>query len=115
MSDSIGGHEMINHLGQVIRVTARTLRTLDMQHFLQRDRASGLLAMKPWLFPLWAEFGPDYELGPDMSGANQCICKCAECQSMVSDLDYTRLSTEHHRVKVNEALNAVRSKRRKAA
>jgi hypothetical protein len=29
-----GGHELLNHLGRVIRVTRRTIRVLDMRNYL---------------------------------------------------------------------------------
>jgi hypothetical protein len=41
-----GGHEMLNHLGRVIRVTRRTIRALDMRRYLRRDRRSGFLQLR---------------------------------------------------------------------
>lgn len=99
MSDSFAGHEMLNHLGEKIYVTARTMRTMDMRHYLRRDRASGLLQIKPELYPAYLELesGPQYhnrifrELGADCSGAAVVICKCKQCQWRRAEMDQTRL------------------------
>jgi hypothetical protein len=50
-----GGHEMLNHLGKVIRVTRKTIRSLDKRNYLRRDRRSGLLQLRPEFYPLFRE------------------------------------------------------------
>jgi hypothetical protein len=113
-----GGHEMLNHLGRVIHVTRRTLRALDMRHYLRRDRRSGLLQMRPELYPMFKELergdrrgGIMRELGHDFSGPNVPICHCKQCSGKVADLDHTRLSDEYRRMKTDEVIKAVKSKR----
>ncbi len=86
MSDSLTGHEMLNHLGQRIRVSARALRSLDRDHYLRRDRATGLLQMKPEYFQLWREMEPSsLELGRDMSGPASLECHCTECRELLAE------------------------------
>jgi hypothetical protein len=113
-----GGHEMLNHLGKVIRVTRRTIRTLDMRNYLRRDRRSGLLQLRPEFYPLFKELergdrqgGILRELGDDCSGPNVPICHCRQCSSQAADLDHTRLSDEYRRVRTDEVIKAVKSKR----
>lgn len=114
MSDSLTGHEILNHLGRRIRVSQHSLRSLDMRHYLRRDRATGLMQFKPELIGPFCELeGGDHhskffdELGRDCQGANVVICKCRECGDRISDLDHTRMSHEHTR-------NLVRSVRARA-
>jgi hypothetical protein len=109
MSDSIG-HEMLNHLGKRITVTARTLRRLDMQHWLERDKPTGLMRFKGELAHLFYEMGPDYELGPDMSGPNVCKCNCRECIEKLN-LDDTRVSD----IRTQQIVRDVKSRRKIAA
>lgn len=101
MSDSIG-HEMLNHLGRRITVTARKLRQLDMENWLKRDRESGLLKFKSELFTLYFSYGPDHELGPDMSGPNVCKCRCGECATKIDTGD-TRIKDIRTRQIVRDA------------
>jgi len=114
-----GGHEMLNHLGRVIRVTRRTIRALDMRHYLRRDHRSGLLQLRPEFYPLFKELergdrrgGVLRELGDDCSGPNIPICHCRQCSSQAADLDHTRLSDEYRQMKTDEVIKAVKSKRR---
>jgi hypothetical protein len=114
-----GGHEMLNHLGRVIRVTRRTIRALDMRNYLRRDHRSGLLQLRPEFYPLFRELergnrngGILRELGDDCSGPNVPICHCRQCSGKVADLDHTRLSDEYRRVRADEVIKAVKSKRR---
>jgi hypothetical protein len=113
-----GGHEMLNHLGNVIRVTRRTIRTLDMRNYLRRDRHSGLLQLRPETYPIFKELERNdrngailRELGDDCSGPNVPICHCRQCSGKVADLDHTRLSDEYRRVRAEEVIKAVKSKR----
>ncbi len=115
-----GGHEMLNHLGKVIRVTRRTIRALDMRNYLRRDRRSGLLQLRPEYYPLFGELERSHrpngifrELGQDCSGPNVPICRCRQCSGKVADLDHTRLSDEYRRVKADEVIKAVKAKRRR--
>jgi hypothetical protein len=115
-----GGHEMLNHLGRVIRETRRTLRSLDMRHYLRRDRSSGLLQLRPDLYPVFRELecgdrhaGILRELGEDCSGPNVPVCHCRQCSGKAADLDHTRLSDEYRRLKADEVIAAVRAKRRR--
>lgn len=80
MGEAIG-HEILNHLGQVITVPRSTLRFLDRYHFLRRDIPSGLLQFKPELTYLYLEMEHDRVLGPDFSGPNVCFCKCDQCKA----------------------------------
>ncbi len=114
------GHEMLNHLGKVIRVTRRTLRALDMRNYLRRDRRSGLLQLHPEFHPLFKELerggrhgGILREVGEDCSGPNVPICRCRQCSGKVADLDHTRLSDEYRRLKTDEVIAAVRARRRR--
>jgi hypothetical protein len=104
MSESLTGHEILNHLGQRISVSKHSLQSLDRFHYLRRDRATGLLAFKPELIGLFRQLeGGDHhskffnELGRDCKGANVVICKCKDCSNRISDLDHTRMSDEHVR------------------
>ena len=107
MSEALLGHEILNHLGVRIRISARTLRRLDMEHFLRRDKATGLLQFKPELIELHRQMGPDHELGSDFSGPNVCECKCKQCQAK-SDLSDSRMSD----VRVSQIVADVKRKRR---
>ena len=113
-----GGHEMLNHLGRVIRVTRRTIRALDMRNYLRRDRRSGLLQLRPESYPVFRELersdrhgGLFRELGADCSGPNVPMCRCRQCSGKVAELDHTRLSDEYRRVKTDEVIKAVKAKR----
>lgn len=81
-----GGHEMLNHEGQVIRVTARTLDALDIRGYLTRDYHTGLKQLTPKNFTVFQEVerGSDqfYELGEDCSGPNQVVCNCERCRAL---------------------------------
>jgi hypothetical protein len=91
MSEALTGHEMLNHLGVTIRVSQGVIRFLDMRNYLFRDMESGLLAMKPQLFPVLREMEPlDVELGPDMSGPSSLSCKCRECLDKLAEMDRTK-------------------------
>ena len=114
-----GGHEILNHLGRVIRVTRRTIRALDMRNYLRRDRRSGLLQLRPESYPVFRELersdrqgGLFRELGADCSGPNVPICHCRQCSGRVADLDHTRLSDEYRRMRTDEVIKGVKSKRR---
>jgi len=91
----VGGHEMLNHLGKPIRVTERTLDGLDLRGYLQRDKQTGLKQITPIGYRVFveAERATDwwYELGQDLSGANQVVCRCAKCERKVSEIDKTPL------------------------
>jgi hypothetical protein len=70
-----GGHEMLNHLGNVICVTRSTMRALSMRNYLRRDRKTGLLQLRPEFYPIFKELersnrhgGLFRELGTDCSG-----------------------------------------------
>ena len=114
-----GGHEMLNHLGQVIRVTRRTIRALDTRNYLRRDRRSGLLQLRPDLYPVFKELertdrkgGMLRELGADCSGPNVPICRCRECSAKMADLDHTRLSDHYRRLKTDEIIKAIKARRK---
>jgi hypothetical protein len=123
MSESLSGHEILNDLGQRIRVTARTLRSLDQRHYLRRDRATGLLQVTRTVKPLLLEIEcgdrqPIFmrELGRDISGPAVCVCHCLQCQKIASDIDHTRLpgSTtleQDEATKIVAEIKAKRSKR----
>ena len=113
-----GGHVMLNHLGRVIRVTRRPIRTLDIRNYLQRDRSSGLLQLRPEFYPPFKELersdrrgGIPRELGDDCSGPNVPISSCRQCSGKVADLDHTRLSDEYRRMNTDEVIKAVKSKK----
>ena len=76
---------MLNHEGQRIRVTVRTLRALDVRGYLQRNRSTGLLQLTPQYYPVFCEverFTEHFhELGADCSGANQVVCNCEQCKA----------------------------------
>ena len=116
-----GGHEMLNHLGKVIRVTRRTIRALD-PCATTCDAIAGAVCSSCVLssIPLFKELergdrhgGILRELGDDCSGPNVPICHCRQCSSQAADLDHTRLSDEYRRVKTDEVIKAVKSKRRR--
>ena len=110
---SAKGHEMLNPDGARIFVTARTMRRLDMRHFLFRDRGTGLLAFKPRLTDLYRQMCTDHELGPDFSGPAVCVCRCRDCQRIASDIDSTPIpGRSHSQLLAEEALRE--AKRRKA-
>jgi hypothetical protein len=99
-------------------LTRRTLRTLDIRNYLRRDRSSGLLQLCPEFYPLFKELergdhhdGILRELGDDCSGPNVPICHCKQCSGSVADLGHTRLSDEYRRMKTDEVIKAVKSKR----
>jgi hypothetical protein len=114
-----GGHEMLNHLGNVICVTKSTMRALSMRNYLRRDPRSGLLQLRPESHPLLKELergdrhgGILRELGDDCSGPNVPTCHCRQCSSHAADLDHKRLSDEYRRMRTDEVIKAVKSKRR---
>lgn len=114
MMNIVVGHEMLNHLGERISVTAHTLRSLDSRHYLRRDHATGLLQLNPKLYPTFLEIeGGDHwatffrEIGADCKGPNVVRCKCRECQSRLSDTDHTRLPGPD-RLEQDEASRIVR-------
>ena len=111
---------MLNHLGRVIRVTRRTIRTLDIRNYLRRDHRSGLLQLRPEVYPVFRELergdrhaGILRELGEDCSGPTVPVCRCRQCSGKDADLDHTRLSDEYRRMRTNEVINAMKSKRRR--
>lgn len=115
-----GGHEMLNHLGRVIRVTRRTICVLDMRNYLRRDHRSGLLQLRPEFYPMFKELergdrhgGILRELGDDYSGPNVPMCRCRQCSGKVADLDHKRLSDQYRWLKAEEAVKAVTTKRRR--
>ncbi len=90
-----GGHEMMNHLGRRIRVTERTIEALEIRGYLHRNRETGLKQISPqnYLVFVEAERATDWwhELGEDCSGPNVVVCRCPECQRLISDIDKTPL------------------------
>jgi len=104
-----GGHEILNHLGAHNHVTQHTVKALDMRHYLRRDRPTGLLALKPHLIDVLSEmeYGTPLmrELGPDCSGPNVPMCRCAECRRKESDIDHT-LTPEAARRQIHEQADA---------
>jgi hypothetical protein len=124
MQNTLVGHEMLNHLGERICVTAHTLRSLDSRHYLRRDQETGLLQINPDLYPAFLEIeGGDHrakffrEIGADCKGPNVAKCKCRECQAKMADGDHTRLPGRN-RLEQDEASKIVReikARRRVAA
>jgi hypothetical protein len=107
------GHLLLGPDGEKIRVPYFAFAKL---------RCLGLLVNnKPRLSRRIYEYlNPEFEslteglpklLGADLSGPSWLVCKCRECSSKYSELDYTRLSSEHHRQQVYEALRQVRARR----
>jgi len=86
MGEAIG-HEMMNHLGQRIIVSAKTLEALNMRGYLKRDHESGLLrlCMRSWYVFVEAERATShyYELGSDCSGPNSVKCNCQKCKDKI--------------------------------
>lgn len=80
------GHRMLNFKGKEILVPLKTLRRLDSQHWLARDKATGLLKFKEELAKLYYLWGPDLELGSDMSGPAVCDCRCSRCRKAVPEV-----------------------------
>lgn len=118
MGEAYSGHELLNHLGDKIRVTARTIKALSRRNYLRRDHPSGLLQINPRLYPTFLALeNSDHrkpfmrELGADCSGPRVAVCHCKSCQSRESDLDHTRLSTEHHRQQVKAVLKDIKARR----
>jgi hypothetical protein len=111
MSESMIGHEMLNHLGRRITVTQKTIRTLDIRGYLGRDKETGLLYLNPKYVPLLleGEWGSMLmrELGADISGPNIAVCHCRHCQRR-TDLDDTRKS----KVRAGQIVSEVRGRRR---
>lgn len=83
--DEVIGHKMLNFEGKEILVPLKTLRRLDSQHWLARDKATGLLKFKEELAKLYYLWGPDLELGADMSGPAVCDCRCPRCRKVIAD------------------------------
>ena len=117
MSEAFVGHEMLNHLGNKIVVSERTLETLTLRNYLCRDRATGLKKFKPHLYSLFveAEYGTALhrELGSDLAGPNTVKCACRQCQQKLSELDHTRRPglTWYEREEVERAVAGVMRKR----
>ena len=80
------GHEMLNHKGDHIFVTARTLQELTRRGYLGRDRVTGLKYFDPKGYELFrdGERGTPwwYELGPELNGPNVATCKCKSCKRL---------------------------------
>jgi hypothetical protein len=110
MGEAYGGHEILNPDGLRIRVTRYTLRRLDMQGFLFRDRESRLLAFKPQYAGLYREMIVDRELGPDFSGPSVCVCRCPECHEVEADLEHKRVSSEYAAYVVHEVRRGRRTR-----
>lgn len=92
----IGGHPIINPFGQVVSISQRSMRALDIRGYLHRDALSGLksIDVTHYLVFLEMERGTDLfrELGEDCSGPNSVICYCEDClQREVSNIDKTPL------------------------
>jgi hypothetical protein len=97
VSEQYGGHEMLNHLRERIRVTESTIQTLNMLGYLVRDHETGLLWLDPagYLVFSEAEYGSEMhrELGADCRGPNQVICHCQKCkENLSSDSDDAHIS-----------------------
>lgn len=84
-----GGHPIINPFGQVVRVSQRTLKALDMRGYLHRDPDTGLKGMDPKQYLIYAdvERGTDhfYELGEECIGPNTVKCGCDQCKGEIYD------------------------------
>ena len=109
----VGGHEILNHRGERIRVTRETIKELDKRNYLRRDRPTGLLQIKPWLYRalLILENGDRptkfmRELGPDLSGPNVPKCNCRQCKRISEDLEDSRLSV----MRTEQIIGEMRSK-----
>jgi hypothetical protein len=95
--EQYGGHEMLNHLRERIRVTESTIQTLNMCGYLRRDRETGLLWLDFTSYLVFSEteYGSEMhrELGPDCSGPNQVVCQCQKCkESLASESDDAHIS-----------------------
>jgi hypothetical protein len=113
-----GGHKMLNHLGNMIRVTKSAIRALSLRNYMRRDHSTGLFQLRPEFYPIFKELergnrrgGILRELGDDCSGSNVPTCHCRQCSGRVADLDHTRFSDEYHRMRTDEVIKAVKSKR----
>jgi hypothetical protein len=110
----VGGHEMLNHLGQRIRVTEQSLEALEMRGYLHRNRETGLKQMSPknYLVFIEAERSTDhfYELGEDCSGPNQVVCHCQSCREK-TNLDDSRISE----LRTDQIVNDVKARRKRIA
>jgi len=119
----LAGHAILNHDGQLIRVTRRTLRALDVRHYLRRDRSSGLLRLPREFHPilLALEAGDRVapymrELGSDCSGPQVVVCHCLECRKREESLsEHRALSAEWRRQSVEKAISESRKARRRHA
>jgi hypothetical protein len=116
MSEQYGGHEMLNHLRERIRVSEGTIQTLNMCGYLLRDRETGLLWLDSMSFLVFseAEYGTPMhrELGSDCSGPNQVICHCQKCKELLaSDSDDAHISG----VQTAQIIREVKSRRKIAA
>jgi hypothetical protein len=113
MIEQYGGHEMLNHLRERIRVSERTMQTLNMCGYLQRDHETGLLWLDSMSFLVFseAEYGSEVhrELGHDCSGPNQVICHCQKCKERVaSESDDAHISG----VRTAQIIRDVQSRRK---
>lgn len=96
MDTCVGSHEILNHRGEIIRVTRKALRGLDMRNYLKRNRETGMLQIKPEYYLVYLELEcgdrPSFiykELGRDMRGASTVACKCRDCQREAGQTDNT--------------------------
>jgi len=139
LSDEFDGR-ILNPHGVEIDLPFRVFKRLKKLHLLERDGATGRRRIKAPIFgvmDLWdgpdfrpdrtfRAFDPSYQracskdngyasnflkaLGRDCSGlVNPAV---ERTRNLESDLDHSRLSDEYRRVKVDEALLAVKARRR---
>jgi hypothetical protein len=116
MSEQYGGHEMLNHLRERIRVSEGTIQTLNMCGYLRRDRETGLLWLDGMSFLVFseAEYGSQMhrELGQDCSGPNQVVCHCEKCKELLaSENDDAHISG----VRTSQIVREVRERRAASA
>jgi hypothetical protein len=91
-----GGHPIRNHIGKVVFITSKSLKTLKLRHYLYRHKVSGLYQFKPALYPVYLDIeNADVqtklykELGRDLSGRNTVNCTCKDCQREAGYTDNT--------------------------
>jgi hypothetical protein len=98
-----GGHEMLNHLGRVIRVTRRTIRTLDIRNYLCRDHRSGLLQPRPEFYPMFKELERGDRRGPHRHAQGRCrtLLESVELAGALQALSFTQDCGTRREVGIN--------------
>jgi hypothetical protein len=112
VGEAAGGHSILNHKRDVIRITAKSIDAMDIRGYLKRDHQTGLKQIKPDLMDMMSEmeYGSPLmrELGPDCSGPMVAMCRCRDCRCKESETDQTLTPEMQHIANQEQSAEVVR-------